>query len=118
MSRLDIVLLVLLMGSCLYLVRTSHEARQLYSELDKQRSEASDLHAEYEQLETERRAQSAPARVEKLARERLRMVNATPAITQYVASTLPAPLSAASMSESVVSGTRPTLESPSATTQP
>lgn len=99
MSRLDVVLLVLLLGSCLYLVRTSYEARDLYTELDKQNALARDLHSEYEQLDVERRAESAPLRVEKIARERLHMANATPLVTQYVNGPLPAPLPSSSAVE-------------------
>ena len=36
-----------------------------------------------ERLEVERRAQATPARVEKLASERLHMVSITPAISNY-----------------------------------
>ena len=103
MSRLDVILLVLLLGSCPYLVRTSYEARDLYTELDRQNALARDLHADYEQLDVERRAQAAPLRVEKIARERLNMANATPLVTQYVNGPLPAPLPSTSAAEEEMS---------------
>jgi cell division protein FtsL len=114
MSRLDVVLLVLLLGSCLYLVRTSYEARDLYTELDKQNALARDLHSEYEQLDVERRAESAPLRVEKIARERLHMANATPLVTQYVNGPLPAPLPSTSAAEEDV----PTASQPGSASAP
>lgn len=100
MTRTDALLLVLLLASCLYLVRSSYEARDLYTQLDKQNALEHDLHAEYEQLDVERRAQATPLRVEKIARERLRMANATPAVTQYVAAMPPGTASSPSVSPS------------------
>ena len=93
MSRLDLLLLIALLASALFLVHTSYEARDLYTQLEKQNAQEHDLHAELEQLEVERRVQATPLRVEKLARERLSMGNASPAITQYVSTRLPAALS-------------------------
>ena len=65
--------------------------------------DARDLHADYEQLDVERRAQAAPLRVEKIARERLHMANATPLVTQYVNGPLPAPLPSTSAAEEEMS---------------
>ena len=84
MTRLNIVLLLAVIASALYLVRTQYESRRLYAELDRARSEARKLDTEQERLQVEKRAQATPARVERLAREQLRMRAATPAITQYV----------------------------------
>jgi len=84
MTRLNVVLLLAVIASALYLVRTQYESRRLYAELDRARSEARKLETEHERLQVEKRAQATPARVERLARERLQMRGATPAITQYV----------------------------------
>ena len=84
MTRLNIVLLLAVIASALYLVRTQYESRRLYAELDRARSEARKLEIEHERLQVEKRAQATPARVERLAREQLQMRGATPAITQYV----------------------------------
>jgi cell division protein FtsL len=84
MTRLNIVLLLAVIASALYLVRTQYESRRLYAELDRARSEARRLETEHERLQVEKRAQATPARVERLAREQLQMRGATPAITQYV----------------------------------
>ena len=84
MTRLNLVLLVAVIASALFLVRTQYQSRRLYAELDKAESEARHLQVERERLEFEKRAQATPLRVEKLAKEQLQMRTAGPAITQYV----------------------------------
>ena len=84
MTRLNVVLLVAVIASALFLVRTQYQSRRLYAELDKAESDARHLQVERERLEFEKRAQATPARVEKLAHDQLHMRTPTPAITQYV----------------------------------
>ncbi|MFC5498646.1 cell division protein FtsL [Caenimonas terrae] len=84
MTRLNLVLLVAVMASALYLVHTQYDSRRLTTELDRATNEARRLETENERLQVERRAQATPARVEKLAKEQLQMRTASPAITQYV----------------------------------
>lgn len=84
MTRINLVLLVAVLASALYLVRTQYESRRLFAELDRATAEARRLDSENERLQVDKRAQATPARVEKLAREQLQMRAATPAITQYV----------------------------------
>ncbi|HWI80914.1 cell division protein FtsL [Ramlibacter sp.] len=84
MTRLNLVLLVALIASALYLVHTQYDSRRLFTELDRARGEAHKLETEQERLQAEKRAQATPARIERLAREQLQMRGATPAITQYV----------------------------------
>ena len=84
MIRLNLVLLVAVMASALYLVNVQYESRRLYSTLDKARAETRRLESENERLQVERRGQATPLRVEKLAKEKLQMRAATPAITHYV----------------------------------
>ena len=84
MTRLNLVLLVAVIASALFLVRTQYQSRRLYAELDRAVSDARKLATERERLEFEKRAQATPLRVEKLAKEQLHMRTATPAITQYV----------------------------------
>ena len=84
MIRLNLVLLVAVMVSAVYLVSVQYESRRVFTELDKARSEARRLETEYERLQVEKRGQATPARVEKLAREKLQMRQAMPAITTYV----------------------------------
>jgi cell division protein FtsL len=84
MTRLNVVLFIVLLVSAIYLVRVSYDARRLFAELDKAQSEERALESDHERLKAELRAQATPLRVEKTARERLAMRNATPAVTQYV----------------------------------
>lgn len=84
MIRLNLVLLVAVMVSAVYLVSVQYESRRVFTELDRVRSEARRLETEYERLQVEKRGQATPARVEKLAREKLQMRQAMPAITTYV----------------------------------
>jgi len=84
MTRLNIVLLVAVVASAMYLVRTQYESRRLFVELERATAEARRIELENERLAVQRRAQATPLRVEKLAKERLAMRTATPAITEYV----------------------------------
>jgi cell division protein FtsL len=84
MTRLNLVLLVAVLVSAIYLVRTQYESRTLTTELDRATSEARKLETDNERLQVEKRAQATPLRVEKLAKEQLQMRTASPAITQYV----------------------------------
>jgi cell division protein FtsL len=84
MIRLNLVLLIAVIASALYLVRTQYESRRLFSELDRAQGDARKLDTEHERLSVDRRAQATPARIERLAREQLQMRNPTPGITQYV----------------------------------
>lgn len=84
MMRLNLVLLLGVVLSALYLVNVQYESRRLYSELDRAKAQAHRLETENERLQVEKRAQATSARVEGLARSRLQMRAATPAITTYV----------------------------------
>ena len=84
MTRINVMLFIALLLSSVYLVRVSYDARRLFAELDKAQSEERALESEHERLKADLRAQATPLRVEKTARERLAMRNATPAVTQYV----------------------------------
>ncbi len=96
MTRLNLVLLIAVMASALYLVRTQYESRRLYTEIERAQAEARRIEVENERLQVEKRAQATPLRVEKLAKEQLKMRTATPAITQYVTYAAPAAPPAAS----------------------
>jgi cell division protein FtsL len=84
MTRLNVLLLIALLASSLYLVRVSYETRRLFAALDKAQSEERALETDSERLKTELRSQATPLRVERAARERLAMRNASPGVTQYV----------------------------------
>ena len=68
MSKLNIVLAIALLGSCLLLVKTAYESRQLFAALDQARLERQQLDAEYKRLDSEAQAQATHLRVERTAR--------------------------------------------------
>jgi cell division protein FtsL len=84
MTKLNIVLGVALLISCLVLVRVAYESRRVFADLDKARNEQRQLDAEFKRLDAERQIQATNLRVEKTAREKLRMATATPGVTAYV----------------------------------
>jgi cell division protein FtsL len=77
---MNLLLLAALLASCLYLVKTAYESRRLFHALDRARNEQSTLDTEFKRLDAE-----------KVAREKLRMRTATPAVTQYVTDEAAAP---------------------------
>lgn len=89
MTRLNVLLLVVLVFSSVYLVRVSHESRRLFAELDKARNEERLLDNEFERLKSDKQSQATPLRVEKTARDKLGMRTATPAVTQYISRAAP-----------------------------
>jgi cell division protein FtsL len=84
MTRVNLLLLIALLVSSIYLVRVTYESRRLFAELDKAQTDERTLENEGERLKTELRSQATPLRVERVARDRLAMRTATPAVTQYV----------------------------------
>ena len=89
MMRLNVLLLLAVLASALYLVRTQYDSRLLYTALDRAQSEARRLELEHERLQVDKRAQASPQRVEALAQSRLHMRTATPSITEYVRDAAP-----------------------------
>ncbi len=105
MTRLNMVLLLAVLVSSLYLVHTQYAWRQLYTALNRAEAEATKLEIENERLQVERRAEATSLRVEKLAKERLQMRPATPGITVYLNE--PVPAAAAASAGRPASGGRP-----------
>ena len=88
-ARVNGILLLALLVSALLLVKSSYEARRLFAALDKSRGEQRQLDIEHKRLEAERQAQATNLRVEKVARERLKMSAALPTVTESVADPKP-----------------------------
>lgn len=96
MMRINLVLVLAVVASALYLVGVQYESRRVFTELDKSRADARRLETEFGRLQVEKREQATSARVERLAREKLQMRQVTPAITSYVTYSAPeAPASTA-----------------------
>jgi cell division protein FtsL len=83
-TRVNLVLLLAVIFSAIYLVNVQYESRRLFTELDKAQAEERRLSSELDRLQVEKRGQATSARVEKLAREKLQMRLVLPAITTYV----------------------------------
>jgi cell division protein FtsL len=83
-TRLNLVLLAVLVACALSLVTSRHQARRLFVELERAQTAARGYETEYGQLQLEQSTWGMPARVEKIAREQLRMQLPTPARTEIV----------------------------------
>ena len=91
MTRFNLLLLLAVIASALVLVRASYDARRLFNENHRAESESLRLAGEHKRLEAERQLQATNLRVERTARERLKMSTATPAITMYERADAPVP---------------------------
>jgi cell division protein FtsL len=84
MTRLNILLLLAVIASALYLVQVSYETRRQFITLERERNQSQRLEQDAEKLHLLLRTQATHLRVEQMARERLQMTVATPAVTQYL----------------------------------
>ncbi len=84
MIRVNVLLLLALLVSSVYLVQTSYESRRLFVALERERAAAKELDIDADRLDIARRAQATSLRIERVAREQMNMRTATPAVTQYV----------------------------------
>ena len=82
--RLNLVLLIAVLVTALYLVHVQYESRRLVFEMEKVNAAAAKLDVEQSRLQVERRGEATSLRVESLASQRLQMTMATPSITLYV----------------------------------
>jgi cell division protein FtsL len=73
LARITLILLLLLTACALGLVTSQHKARKLFAELEQEQERAKQLDVEWGQLQLEQSTWAMHARVEKIARERLRM---------------------------------------------
>jgi len=73
MVKLNLALLAVAVVCALSLVTSRHQARKLFVEVQREQVLAHDYDVEYGQLQLEQTTWGTPARVEKIAREQLRM---------------------------------------------
>ena len=85
MTRVNIVLLVVLVACALSLVTSRHQARRTFVALEREQAAGRALETEYGQLQLEQSTWGMPARVEKIARDQLRMQLPSAARTDVVA---------------------------------
>ncbi len=84
MTRLNLILLALLLACALALVTSQHHARKLYVELQQELELEKKYELEWNQLQLEQGAWSIHARIETIATQHLRMRAPTAARTQWV----------------------------------
>lgn len=73
MTRLNLILLGILVLCALGVVTAQHQARQLYAELQHDQEAAKQMNIEFGQLQLEQSTWAMHARIEKIANERLHM---------------------------------------------
>jgi cell division protein FtsL len=83
MLRANLLLIALVLASAIGTVAAQHEARGRFQALEREQERARQLEVEWGQLQLEQSTWAAHARVEKIARERLRM--RPPAAGQVIA---------------------------------
>lgn len=104
MTRVNLLLLCVLVACALSLVTSRHQSRRLYVELERERDQARKFDVEYGQLSLEQSTWAMPARVEKIARESLHMQLPAASRVQVVES--PAAPVAAPSADAVAQATR------------
>jgi cell division protein FtsL len=87
MIRMNFILLAAVVATMLYIVKVQYDSRQLFVAIEKATVEVRKLELTHTALQVESRAQATPLIIEKLAKEKLEMRSATPAVTQYISST-------------------------------
>jgi len=73
MVRVNLLLLAVLVLCALSLVTSRHQARKLFVELEREQARTRGYETEFGQLQLEQSTWAMPVRVEKIAREQLRM---------------------------------------------
>jgi cell division protein FtsL len=84
MIRINVILLTAVLATMLYVVKVQYESRQLFVAIEKATLEVRKLELIHSALQVEIRAQATPLIIEKLAKDKLQMHSATPAVTQYI----------------------------------
>jgi cell division protein FtsL len=84
MVRLNVLLLAVLVACALSLVTSRHQARKLFVELERAQALARGFEVEYGQLQLEQSTWAMPARVEKIAREQLKLQLPGPGRVQVI----------------------------------
>jgi cell division protein FtsL len=82
--KLNVLLLAALVACALSLVTSRHQARKLFVELEREQTLARTYDVEYGQLQLEQSTWATPARIEKVAREQLKMQLPGPGRIQVV----------------------------------
>lgn len=86
MVRFNILLLLAAVVCALGVVTSQHQARKLFQALESEQDRAKQLDIEYDQLQLELQTWATSPRIEKIAREKLKM--GTPAPAKVINATL------------------------------
>ena len=73
MVRANLVLLALVVACALSLVTSRHQARKLFVDLEREQANALAFETEHAKLQVEQASLGLPVRVERIARDQLRM---------------------------------------------
>ena len=73
MARVNLILLLLAVACALSTVSANHRARKLFVELEREQAHMRSLEVEWGQLQLEQSTWAGSARIEKIARDKLRM---------------------------------------------
>ena len=84
MTRTNLLLLLVLVACGLSLVTSRHQSRQLTTALSREEARTRAYEVEYGQLSLEQSTWSMPARVEKIARDTLKLHNPGPGRVEIV----------------------------------
>ncbi|WP_206999404.1 cell division protein FtsL [Trinickia mobilis] len=87
MSRLNIFLLIVVLGCALSVVNATNQQRQIFIELQRAQAQERQLQQDYAQLQYQQSALSKTSRIEQVATDSLKMQTVTTGRTQYL--TLP-----------------------------
>ncbi|HEV7814654.1 MAG TPA: cell division protein FtsL [Janthinobacterium sp.] len=83
-GKINLVLTALLVGCALSLVNAQNQYRHLFNELERAKSEASQLAVDWSQLQLDQSTLGKHERIEEIARRDLNMTPLTPARIQYL----------------------------------
>ncbi|MCX8145972.1 MAG: cell division protein FtsL [Azovibrio sp.] len=84
MLRLNMILLLVAVLCALGAVTAQHKARKLFQAVEAEQERARQLEVEYDQLQLELSTWATHPRIEKIAREKLKMVVPAPAPHAYL----------------------------------
>ncbi len=84
MSRLNIFLLIIVLGCALSVVNATNQQRRLFVQLERAQAEERQLQQDYAQLQYEQSALSKTSRIEQVANDSLKMRSIVSGGTQYL----------------------------------
>ena len=90
MLRANVILLLIAVACGIGTVASNHRARKAFIEIEREQAHMRDLEVEWGQLQLEQSTWASHARVESIARDKLRMKAPLPAQVITIEATLPA----------------------------